>query len=57
LRLKGKKEKRFRLRSKKKKFLNLSLNRAILQECVKVAQNVRFSGRHAYLETCPYESM
>ena len=27
------------------------------QECVKVAKNVRFSGRHAYLETCPYESL
>jgi len=27
------------------------------QGCVKVAKIVRFSGRHAYLETCPYESM
>ncbi len=27
------------------------------QECVKVAQIVIFSGRHAYLETYPYETM
>jgi len=27
------------------------------QGCVKVAQNVTFSGRHAYLETCHYESL